>query len=83
MRIGAVGGASFSPYIYNTNTVTSASLDKIKGISDDALASKTDFSNLTSQENVNPLGIGQSQDYAGIFDMQMQMSRMNEARIFG
>lgn len=83
MRIGAVGGAIYSPYVYNTNTVSSASLNKVKGISDDVLSSKTDFSGLSTQENTNPLGIGQSQDYAGIFDMQMQLSRMNEARIFG
>lgn len=80
MQIGAIGAMSYTPYIYNTNNVTSASMNKIKGISDDLLDSKTDFSAL-STETTNPIKRGQSLDFAGIIDMQMQMARMNASRV--
>lgn len=81
MQIGAIGAMPYMPYIYNTNTVTHASLNKISAINDDALASKTDFSNLTTGETTNPLKRGESLDFAGILSMQMQMGRMNAARV--
>lgn len=81
MRVGAIGGYAYTPYIYNTNTVSSASLGKVQGIGNDLLNSKTDFSALTEQENINPLKKGESLDFAGIIGMQFQMSRMNEARV--
>lgn len=82
MRIGSVG-MSFQPYIYNTNTVSSKSLEKIQGIGNDVLTSKTDFSNLTDEANetTNPIKRGQSLNFADIIGMQMQMSRLNESRI--
>lgn len=83
MQIGAV---SLRPYIYNTNAVSAKSMNKISAIGDDALASKTDISALTSEdakkaETTNPLKRGESLDFAGILSMQMQMSRLNESRI--
>lgn len=83
MQIGAV---AFRPYIYNANTVSSNSLNKVSAIGDDVLKSKTDVSELLSDDaieavNTNPLKPGQSLDFAGILDMQMQMSRMNADRI--
>lgn len=81
MQIGAIGAAAYNPYIYNTNTVSSASMNKISGIGSDLTSSKTDFGALTSQENINPLRRGESLDFAGIIDMQMQMSRMNADRL--
>lgn len=83
MQIGAI---SYQPYIYNTNAVSSKSLNKISAIGKDALESKTDVSALldkdnASNETLNPLKRGQSLDFAGILGMQMQMSRMNAARI--
>jgi len=81
MQIGAVSGYSFNPYIYNTNRVSSASMNKIQGIGDDLLSSKTDFSALTEQDTTNPLRKGETLDFAGIISMQLQMSRMNEARV--
>lgn len=81
MHIGAIGGMSYTPYIYNTNGVSSASLNKVSGIGNDLLTSKTDFSNLTTQETTNPLKRGESLDFTGILSMQMQMSRMNAARV--
>lgn len=83
MQIGSVG---FRPYIYNTNTVSPSSMNKISAIGKDALASKTDVSALTSDEakkseTTNPLKRGESLDFAGILQMQMQMSRMNADRL--
>lgn len=80
MQVGAVSMAMPMPYIYNTNTVNRASMDKIKPIEDDVLASKTDFSDLT-QENTNPLAIGETKDFAGILEMQLQMGAQNAARL--
>ena len=56
-------------------------MNKIEPIGDDLLEAKTDFSGLTEEENVNPLAIGQTKDFAGILDMQMQMSAMNASRL--
>ena len=84
MQIGAV---SMRPYIYNTNAVGPKSMNKIAAISDDVTSSRLDASSLVSEEskkqvNTNPLKIGQSLDFASIMQMQMQMGRMNAARIF-
>ena len=83
MQIGAV---SMNPYIYNTNAVSSKSMNRISAIGSDVTQSKMDVSALLSddakkQQNVNPLKPGQSLDFAGILQMQMQMSRLNEARV--
>ena len=83
MQVGAIGGFTTTPYIYNTNTVSRASLNKINPIEDDLLESKTDFSGLSESVNENPLALGESVDYKGIADMQMQLGRMNALRIFG
>ena len=80
MQVGAVSMAMPMPYVYNTNTVNRASMNKIKPIEDDVLESKTDFSGLT-QENTNPLAIGQTKDFAGILEMQLQMGAQNAARL--
>lgn len=79
MQIGAVG---FSPFVYNTNAVSSASMNKVPSIGKDALASKTDFSGLTlSGENQNPLKKGQTANWMDVLSMQMQMSQQNAARV--
>lgn len=80
MRIGAVGA---SPYIYNTNAVSSASLNKIKGIGNDLTASKSDFSGLSESvgANENPLKMGETKNFVDIVGMQMQMGRMNASRV--
>jgi len=83
MQIGAV---SMKPYIYNTNAVSPKSLDKISAISDDITSSRLDASSLVSEEskkqvNTNPLKPGQSLDFTGIIQMQMQMSRLNASRV--
>ena len=44
MQVGAVSMAMPMPYVYNTNTVNRASMNKIAPIEDDLLEAKTDFS---------------------------------------
>lgn len=84
MQVGAVGAYSFQPYIYNTNTLSARSMDKIKGIGSDLTSAKTDFSSLSDDDlNANPLKRGETLHFADIFASQMQMSKINEARIFG
>lgn len=84
MQIGAISG--YQPYVYNTNAISSKSLNKISAIGNDSLVSKTDVSALISNESksndvLNPLKRGETLDFAGILNMQMQMSRMNADRI--
>ncbi len=81
MQVGAVSMAMPMPYVYNTNTVNRASMNKINPIEDDLLEAKTDFSGMTQGENINPLGIGETKDFATILDMQMQMGAQNAARL--
>ena len=81
MQVGAVSMAMPTPYIYNTNRVDRTSMNRISPIEDDLLESKTDFSGLTENENINPLAAGETKDYAGIVDMQMQSGAMNAARL--
>ena len=79
MRIGAVGA---SPYVYNTNAVSSASLNKIQGIGSDTTASRSDFSGLTETAvNENPLKMGETKNFVDVMEMQLQMGRMNAARV--
>lgn len=83
MRIGAVSFQTYQPYIYNTNTVSSNSLSRVKPIGDDLLSSGTDFSGMTDEEqkNLNPLRRGETVNFADVIAMQMQMGRMNAGKI--
>ena len=80
MKIGAVG---VQPYVYNTNSISSASMNKIKGIGSDLTSSKTDFSNLASEkvDNENPLKMGETKNFADVLNMQMEMGRMNSFKV--
>lgn len=79
MRIGAI---AYQPYVYNTNTVSAASLNRIGAIPNDATAGRTDFEELTKkQENVNPLGRGQSANFMDILSSQMAMSQTKKAML--
>lgn len=81
MQVGAIGSVMTTPYIYNTNRLDRASMNKVPAIEDDLLSAKTDFSDLANDENTNPLAVGETRDFAGILDMQMQSSAMNAARL--
>lgn len=77
MQISPVG-ISFRPYIYNTNTVSANSLNKISGIEDDALKSSVDYSN---DKNENPLKLGETSNFADVLAMQFQLGQNNAARV--
>ena len=79
MRVGAVGTNLYQPYVYNTNTLSRASMNKISPIGDDLLSSKTDFEKAPAV-NENPLKMGETKDFSGLLDMQMQEARVNAAR---
>lgn len=80
MGIGAIGG--YMPYIYNTNTVSASSLNRVKPVDDDVTKASTDYSALTDDSlNVNPLKRGESANFVDILESQMAMSRQNAARI--
>lgn len=82
MGIGAIGGLGYSPYIYNTNTVNSASLSRVKPVEDDVTKASTDYSSLTDDSlNVNPLKRGESANFVDILESQMALSRQNQARL--
>lgn len=81
MQVGAVSMAMPMPYIYNTNNVNRASMNKIQPIEDDLLESKTDFSDLAKEENINPLAQGETKDFASILEMQFASGAQNAARL--
>lgn len=82
MTIGALGAYGFQPYVYNTNAVSAASMNKLSKISDDVLDKKVDYSELTDEsKNVNPLKKGQTLDFQSMLQMQMQRGQNNAARI--
>ena len=82
MTIGALGAYSFQPYIYNTNAVSSASMNKLSKISDDVLDKKIDYREFADESrNVNPLKKGQTLDFQSMLEMQMQRGQNNAARI--
>lgn len=79
MRIEAL---AYQPYVYNTNTVSSASLNRIGAIPNDATAGRTEFEDLSKeQENVNPLRKGESANFMDILSSQMAMSRTKSAML--
>ena len=82
MTIGALGAYGLQPYVYNTNTVSSASMNKLSRISDDVLDKKIDYSELTDEsKNVNPLKKGQTLNFQSMLEMQMRRGQNNAARI--
>lgn len=83
MTIGAIGAYSFQPYVYNTNNVSAASMNKLSKISDDVLDKKIDYSELSEEENqnINPLRKGQTLNFQSMLEMQMQRGQNNAARI--
>lgn len=79
MNIGAI---AFKPYIFNTNSISSASMNKVSGISNGVLNKKIDYSELVSSgENENPLKKGMSTNFMDILASQMEMSKSNESKI--
>lgn len=80
MRIGGIGNV-YPTYVYNPNTVTSKSMNKLSRISDDVLDKKTDYTGTATQENQNPLKKGQTIDFEGVLAKQMQEGQNRAAKI--
>ncbi len=58
---GTMSAVQFRPYVYNANTVSAASMNRLSRISDDVLDKKIDYTELTDERlNENPLKKGQS-----------------------
>lgn len=86
MGIGGIGGAYgvgsiYPSYVYNPNTVSAKSMDKLSKISDDVLDKKIDYSETTAEENQNPLKKGQTIDFEGIVAKQMQQGQNRAAKL--
>ena len=80
--MSAMSAVRFQPYVYNANTVSSASMNKLSRISDDVLDKKIDYSELADESlNENPLRKGQTLDFQGILDMQMRRGQNIAAKI--
>lgn len=84
--IGGIGGAYgvgsiYPSYVYNPNTVSANSMDKLSRISDDVLDKKIDYSDMAEKENQNPLKKGQTIDFEGIVAKQMQQGQNCAAKL--
>lgn len=80
MRIGGIGNV-YPTYVYNPNTVSSKSMDKLSRISDNVLDKKVDYSETATQENQNPLKKGQTIDFEGVLAKQMQQAKNRAAKV--
>ncbi|MBD5503250.1 MAG: hypothetical protein HDR09_05715 [Lachnospiraceae bacterium] len=82
MTIGALSAYGAQSYVYNTNMLSSASMNKLSKISDNVLDKRIDYSELTDEsKNVNPLKKGQTLDFQSMLAMQMQRGQNNAARV--
>lgn len=81
MRISGLSSV-YPTYVYNPGTVSSKSMNKLSRISDDVLDKKIDYSGVESKkENQNPLKKGQTIDFEGMFEKQMQQGRNRAAKV--
>lgn len=79
---GSINALSLRSYVYNTNSVSAASMNKLSRISDDVLDKKIDYSELTDESlNENPLKKGQTLNFQDLLAMQMRRGQDNAARI--
>ncbi len=84
--VGAVGSLAYDPYIYNTRQVSSASLNRIGRISDDATDGGVDFSaveKVEEQVNLNPLKRGETANFADVLMSQMNLSQIHQSQLLG
>ncbi|MCR4595716.1 MAG: hypothetical protein K5673_02925 [Lachnospiraceae bacterium] len=84
--VGAVGSLAYDPYIYNTRQVSSASLNRIGRISDDATDGGVDFSaveKVEEQVNINPLKRGETANFADVLMSQMNLSQIHQSQLLG
>ena len=78
-----INAIAFRPYVYNTNAISPASMDRVKKIGDDVTkAAATDYSSLYNDDlNVNPLKRGQTKNFAEILESQLALGRQNASRV--
>ena len=83
MQIGALSAIQFTPYVYNANRISRASMNKISAIPEDVTKQKVDYTGLLSEDarNTNPLKRGTSANFADILSSQMSMSRYHQANL--
>ncbi len=84
MGIGAISG--FQPYVYNTNSVSASSMNKISAIDNDVTSSHIEPDYRSSDYNkptLNPLERGETADFADVLAMQMQQGMNNADLLFG
>ena len=82
MRIGAMSAYGMQPYVYNTNALSGASMNRLSGIPDDVLERKVDYGETAGEnENINPLQKGQTLDFQSMLAMQLQKGQNNAARV--
>lgn len=80
MRIGGIGNV-YPNFVYNTNEVSSNSLNKLSKISDDVLDKKINYEAKNTEENQNPLRKGETKDFQNILAKQMQEGQNRAAAI--
>lgn len=81
MRIGGIGNV-YPTYVYNPNTVSSMSMNKLSRISDDVLDKKVDYTeSAAAEENQNPLRKGETLDFEGLVAKQMQQGQNRAVRV--
>lgn len=80
MNIGMISAMPMTT-VYNPNTVTPNSLNKIAPIKNDTSHSHVDFTGLLDEANyeANPLGRGETKNFADVLASQMAMSNRNKA----
>lgn len=77
--IGNIGIISYNPYIYNSNSISSASLNRVNRISDDATDGGVDATSIMANstvENINPLKKGETPNFSDILLNQMSMTAL-------
>ena len=81
MGIGAI--MAYQPYIYNTNTVSAKSLEKIQGVNNDVSTDHIEKKSPSVADVENSLSYGETSDFASVLDEQMHMGMQNAMRLFG
>lgn len=84
MAVGAIGSVTstlYNPYVYNTNSLSKASLNKINAIPDDVTKAKTEVEPYSNDLNVNPLSVGETKNFADVLMSQMSRSSYKQAQV--
>lgn len=82
MAIAPIGAYSAQPYVYNVNSLSRSSMNKISGIPEDAVMSQKLNVEVSEEENQNPLKRGETKNFADIMMQQMSQGIQNATRAF-